>query len=419
MKRTIGYFVAYLLVFGNSVMGTTPAAAESAADFFKGKTITYIVASGPNRSTDIYGRLAAKYMQKYIPGSKFVVVNVPSPRQVSGANRIYAAKPDGLTIGIFTPRVVYEQLLGRKEVKFDLGKMTFIGKGQSDPLVFLAGVDSKYRTFDDLRRARQPIKVGVMEAGTNNHIDAVLTSTLLRLDVEIIPDYGTPAAAKEAIQRGEVDVVVDKRRYWEPVVADGIVRYLLQMGDSDDGRYNLKGIPLLEDLLSEKDRSMAALVRLPMELKRLTAGPPGIPADRAAVLVDAYRKAMADPDLLAEFEALRKIPDFQFGDNLRQRVEAALNQSPEKVAKVAAVFNAKMSLKTVKSRLLTVKDKGRYFTVEDSSGKVVKVEVGGSRTKITIDGNAAERAQLAEGLDCTVIYITGGRQKATSLDCKS
>lgn len=92
MKRTIGYFVGSLLVFGNAVMGTTPAAAESAADFFKGKTITYIVASGPNRSTDIYGRLAAKYMQNYIPGSKFVVENVPSPRQVSGANRIYAAK---------------------------------------------------------------------------------------------------------------------------------------------------------------------------------------------------------------------------------------------------------------------------------------------------------------------------------------
>ena len=419
MKRTIGYFVGSLLVFGNAVMGTTPAAAESAADFFKGKTITYIVASGPNRSTDIYGRLAAKYMQKYIPGSKFVVVNVPSPRQVSGANRIYAAKPDGLTIGIFTPRVVYEQLLGRKEVKFDLGKMTFIGKGQSDPLVFLAGVDSKYRTFDDLRRARQPIKVGVMEAGTNNHIDAVLTSTLLRLDVEIIPNYGTPAEAKEAIQRGEVDVVVDKRRYWEPVVADGIVRYLLQMGDSDDGRYNLKGIPLLEDLLSEKDRSMAALVRLPMELKRLTAGPPGIPADRAAVLVDAYRKAMADPDLLAEFKALHKFPDFQFGDNLRKRVAAALNQSPEKVAMVATVFNFKDPVATVKTRLLTVGPKGKVITFNDSSGKLTKSLVGGSRTPVTIDGHAVDRKKLAEGMDCTITYAAGARHKARSLDCRS
>ena len=418
MKRTFWYFVASLLVFGNAVMGITPAAAESAADFFKGKTITYIISGGAQGSTNTYGRLAAKYMEKYIPGSKFVVEKVPGARHVAGANRIYAAKPDGLTIGTFTPRVVYEQILGRKEVKLDLRKMTFIGKGQSDPLVFLAGADSKYRSFDDLKRAREPVKVGVTYAGSNNYNDAVLTSNLLGLNVEIIPNY-TLKTAKEAIRRGEIDVTVDKRRYWESFVADGFGRYLLQMGDSDDGRYSLEGVPVLEDLVSEEDRSLVALIRLPLELKRLNAGPPGIPADRAAVLVDAYRKAMADPDLLAEFEALRKIPDFQFGDNLRQRVEAALNQSPAKVAKVAAVFNAKMSLKTVKSRLLTVKDKGRYFTVEDSSGKVVKLEVGGSRTKITIDGNAAERAQLAEGLDCTVIYITGGRQKATSLDCKS
>ena len=249
--------------------------------------------------------------------------------------------------------MVYEQILGRENVKFDLGKMTFIGKGQSDPLVFLAGADSNYRSFDDLKRARERVKVGVMDVGTNNYIDAVLTANLLQLNVEIIPNY-TLKQAKEAIKRGEIDVTVDKRRYWESFVADGFGRYLLQMGDSDDGRYNLEGVPVLEDLLSEEDRSLAALIRLPLELKRLSAGPPGIPADRAAVLVDAYRKAMADPDLVAEFEALRKRPDFEFGDNVRQRVEAALNQSPEKVAKVAAVFNAKMPLKTVKSRLITL-----------------------------------------------------------------
>ncbi|MCZ6465851.1 MAG: tripartite tricarboxylate transporter substrate-binding protein [Alphaproteobacteria bacterium] len=400
-------------------MGTTPAAAESAADFFKGKTITDIVASGPNRSTDIYGRLAAKYMQKYIPGSKFVVENVPSPRQVSGANRIYAAKPGGLTIGIFTPRVVYEQFLGRMEVRFDLGKMTFIGKGQSDPLVFRAGADSKYRSFDDLRRARQPIKVGVMEAGTSNHIDAVLTSTVLRLDVEIIPDYGTPAAAKAGIERGEIDATVDKRRYWESFVVGGVGQYLFQMGVTDNRRYNLEGIPLLGDLVSEEDRSLVALIRLPMELKRLTAGPPGIPADRAAVLVDAYRKAMADPNLLAEFGALRKFADFQFGDNLRQRVVAALNQSPEKVAMVTTVYNFENPLATVKTRLLTIRPavggKGKVITFNDSNGKLTKSLVGGTRTTITIDGHAAERFLLAEGMDCTITYETAGRHKASEV----
>jgi len=296
--------------------------------------------------------------------------------------------------------------------------MTFIGKGQSDPLVFLAGADSKYRSFDDLKRAQEPVKVGVTYAGSNNYNDAVLTSNLLRLNVEIIPNY-TLKTAKEAIRRGEIDVTVDKRRYWESFVADGFGRYLLQMGDSDDRRYNMEGIPLLEDLVSEEDQSLVALIRLPLELKRLTAAPPGVPADRAAVLVDAYRKAMADPDLLAEFGALRKFADFQFGDNLRQRVVAALNQSPEKVAMVTTVYNFENPLATVKTRLLTIRPavggKGKVITFNDSNGKLTKSLGGGTRTTITIDGHAAERFLLAEGMDCTITYETAGRHKASEV----
>ena len=418
MKRTIGYFVGSLLVFGNAVMGTTPAAAESAADFFKGKTITYIISDGARGSTDTYGRLAAKYMEKHIPGSKIIVKNFPSPRKIAGTNRIYAAKPDGLTLGIFTPRVIYEQLLGDEEVKFDLGKMTFIGKGQSDPLVFMVGADSKYRSFDDLKRAREPVKVGVLEVGSNNYNDAMMIVGLLRLNVEIIPNY-TFKQAKEAIKSGEIEATVDKRRYWESFVAGGFGRYLLQVGDSDDRRYNLEGIPRLEDLLSEEDRSMAALIRAPLELKRISAAPPGVPADRAAVLVDAYRKAMADPALLAEFEKLRKRPDPLFGDDVRKRVAAALNQSPKKVAMVATVFNIQDPVAKVKTKLLTVDAKGKVITFNDSNGKLMKSLVGGTRTSITIDGRAAERNLLAKGMDCTITYAAGARHKAKALDCRS
>ncbi len=128
---------------------------------------------------------------------------------------------------------------------------------------------------------------------------------------------------------------------------------------------------------------------------------------------------MADPDLLAEFEALHKFPDFQFGDNLRQRVVAALNQSPEKVAMVAAVFNFKDPVTTVKTKLLTVGPKGKVITFNDSSGKLTKSLVGGSRTPVTIDGHAVDRKKLAKGMDCTILYAAGARHKARSLDCRS
>ncbi len=417
MKRTIGYFVAALLVFGNAVMSATPAAAESAADFFKGKTITYIVSGGAD-GNDFYGRMDAKYMEKYIPGSKIIVKNLRSAHKIAGTNRIYAAKPDGLTLGTFTSRVIYAQLLGDEEVKFDLGKMTFIGKGQSDPLVFMVGADSKYRSVDDLKRAREPVKVGVLEVSTVTYINAVLAAKLLQFNVEIIPNY-TTEQAREAIKSGEIEATVDKRRHWEPFVADGLGRYLLQIGDSDDGRYNLEGIPRLEDLVSEEDRSLVALIRAPVELKRIVAAPPGVPADRAAVLVDAYKKAMADPALLAEFEKLSKHPDPLFGDDVRKRVAAALNQSPEKAAMAATVFNIQGPVAKVKTKLLAVDDKGKVITFNDSNGKLTKSLVGGTRTNILIDGRAANRILLAKGMNCTITYAAGARHKAKALDCRS
>ena len=96
MSRIILAGVAFLLVGARAA-----AAAESAQDFYKGKTISYIVATSPGGGYDTYGRLVARYMNKYLPGSKIIIRNLPGAGHVIGANTIYASKPDGLTIGTF------------------------------------------------------------------------------------------------------------------------------------------------------------------------------------------------------------------------------------------------------------------------------------------------------------------------------
>ena len=111
---------------------TLPSSAQQGADFYKGKTVTYIVATAPGGGYDTYGRLVAEYMQKYLPGSTFVVRNMPGAGHVIGANAIYASRPDGLTIGTFNTGHIYNQLIGLEGVKFDLNKMFWIGKAGAD-----------------------------------------------------------------------------------------------------------------------------------------------------------------------------------------------------------------------------------------------------------------------------------------------
>src|SRR5258706_4004118 len=82
--------IAAALIAGS--MAASTAAAQTGVDFFKGKTVTYIVATAPGGGFDLYGRLVSEYMQKYLPGSTFVVKNVAGAGHLIGANTIYASR---------------------------------------------------------------------------------------------------------------------------------------------------------------------------------------------------------------------------------------------------------------------------------------------------------------------------------------
>src|SRR3954452_11676694 len=147
-------------IAGAAIVGTgiaaTAASAQTGADFYKGQTVTYIVATAPGGGYDLYGRLVAEYMQKYLPGSTFVVKNVPGAGHLVGTNTIYASKPDGLTIGTFNTGLIYNQLIGLDGVKFDLTKMSWIGKATSEPRVIVIAEQSPIKTFAQLREQKQP-----------------------------------------------------------------------------------------------------------------------------------------------------------------------------------------------------------------------------------------------------------------------
>ena len=52
----------------------TPAAAQSPAEFYKGKTITIMLGHPPGGSYDLYARLAADHMKRFIPGNPNIIV---------------------------------------------------------------------------------------------------------------------------------------------------------------------------------------------------------------------------------------------------------------------------------------------------------------------------------------------------------
>ncbi|MDB5543841.1 MAG: Tripartite tricarboxylate transporter family receptor [Hyphomicrobiales bacterium] len=306
-------------------LGTTAGAAlaDDAVDFYKGKTVNYIVATAPGGGYDSYGRLVAEYMQRNLPGSTFVVKNMPGAGHIIGTNAIYASKADGLTIGTFNTGLIYNQIINANGVKFDLSKMSWIGKAASDPRVIVIAAQSPIKSFADLVAQKSPVNFATAGLGSASYVETVMLTNSLKLPVKNLTGYnGTDDQL--AMRRGEVVGSIASRSSYSTFVENGYGRFIAQIGGAD------KDLPQLSALV--KDPGALALINLVQsqgDISRLTAGPPGIPADRLGALIGAYRKALEDKDLQARAEKLERPVEPAYGEDVAKAIAKALDQSDE------------------------------------------------------------------------------------------
>jgi tripartite-type tricarboxylate transporter receptor subunit TctC len=321
-KFTLGPVVAGLLLG----IAASPAFADSGIDFYKGKTVNYIVATGPGGGFDSYGRLVAQFMQKYLPGSTFVVQNMPGAGHMLGANYIAGSQADGLTIGTFNTGLVYSQLAGVSGARFDLGKMSWIGKAASDPRAIIVSKDSGITDIKSFMTATSKVKFAAAGVGSGSYVETLMLAQAAGLPVEIVSGYNGNED-ELAMMRGEIQGVVAFRSSYEDFVKDGRGKFIAQIGGS------VTDLPQLGDLTtSEQAKQVIALIASQGTIARLTVGPEGIPDDRLAALRDAYKQALADPEFTSKANAMGLPVDAMVGDDVSTAIKAALNQSPETVA---------------------------------------------------------------------------------------
>src|SRR5689334_11889305 len=104
-----------------AMAGAAPASAEDAmADFYRGKTLTLVIGTGPGGAYDIHGRLLARHLPQHIPGApKLVVQNIPGAGSIQAANYLFNVAPqDGTVLGNILNTVPIVQLLGLVKTQF-------------------------------------------------------------------------------------------------------------------------------------------------------------------------------------------------------------------------------------------------------------------------------------------------------------
>jgi tripartite-type tricarboxylate transporter receptor subunit TctC len=346
-------FSILIVALGVSLTGvqfwTVPSANAQAQPFYQNKTIRIVVGFTPGGFYDRWARLLARTMPKYIPGNpEMIVQNMPGASSVIAANHVYnVGRPDGLTVGMPINSLYLDQLVGRKEVQFDVRKFEWIGTQEKSGSMLYIRADSPYKTIDDVVKSKETPKCGATGTASTGYILPKVLEEVFGARFAIVLGYPGGSEIDLAVQKGEVvcrgsDIPSHFGR--EPFITwhkEGFDRHLVQDSKKRDPR--LAEAPTVWELMDqyktpEASRRVAEVILTAVEFGRPMMATPGTPGDRVKILRDAYAKAMADPGLIEEANKGKMDMELTRGEVLQKLVKEVIEQPPEVITRVKKVL---------------------------------------------------------------------------------
>ena len=193
MKRTV-LLVVCCMMMGFLLTSNCPA-AEDAAAFYKGKTITVFVPSAPGGTFDLLSRIIAPYLEKYT-GAQTVLQNSVNIR---AQNMLVRAKPDGLSVVLsgHGPKEITAQLFKAEGVSFDWTKFVLLGRLPSSSTAFVVDKKLGWKKPADLQGK------AFFAAASSPFFEPLFAEALGWDKMSVIPGM-TGADKTLAMRRGEV-----------------------------------------------------------------------------------------------------------------------------------------------------------------------------------------------------------------------
>lgn len=341
-------FLAALTLYPFNPLTLKPAFAQ--APFYQGKTINIIVGTKAGDVYDLYPRLLAEFLPKYIPGAPNIIIqNMPGVASLIAANHVYTvAKPDGLTLGAIYPALYFDQLQKRPEAKFDWAKFGWIGSTVRSHHLLYMRADTPYKSMEDVRKASTAPKCGATGTASTGYFMPKLFEETLGTKFDIVSGYQAGQDIDLAVERGEVQCrafTITAYFAREPFITwrkKNFVRVLVQTGKKHDER--LSGdVPTLYELMDryktpEAARRLVTVILASSDVGRPIVAPPGVPADRLKILRSAFDKAIQDKELLKEAQRRNLEIDPTGAEELEALAKEVIAQPPEVVQRMKKVM---------------------------------------------------------------------------------
>jgi tripartite-type tricarboxylate transporter receptor subunit TctC len=311
-----------------------PALAQ---DYYKDKTIRFIVGQAVGGGYDTYTRTIARYMGKYIPGGPTTIVdNVTGAGSLVAANYLYNnAKPDGLTIGNWNSALVFNQAMGDVNVKFDARKFGWIGApSKSVPVCLIMGFAGP-KTMDEIIKSGKTLRMGGTGPGSHSIDMPLMLNKMLGSKFTVVSGYQGTAQIKIALQRREVDGHCTN---WDSVLAtqkdlldnkgdERMIPFILHASVSEP---EAKGVALVSEAIKDEVNLRAYRVYMAqMEYSRPFTVAPNTAKERLEILRRAFKATLADSDFLAQASKLKLDITHVSGEESEKWVSEVLSISPK------------------------------------------------------------------------------------------
>ena len=273
------------------IAAAPPALAQ---DFYRGKTINFIIGYGPGGGVDSASRLIVRHLSRFIPGKPDI-----TPQNMEGAGGVIAgnhlgrrATADGLTIGLPGRSWFVEGMVKSPGVIFEPIKFSYIGStGVNNTLLYMRG-DLNIATPEALKAYPQKIPAAGIGAGTST---VTIPNMLAEYGYPLrtVLGYNSSARALMALEQGEVGAYFtpeDSFSKRPDLVEKRVVVPILQ------SKRMVAGMPVLADLVPAKDQAVLSLFTAYDDTGLMVVGPPGVPTDRLEILRKAFIEMRNDAD---------------------------------------------------------------------------------------------------------------------------
>ena len=301
---------------------------------FQGKTVTMFVGSSPGGGTDASGRVIARFLGSYLPGSPTVVIqNMPGANGITATNHfVQRTQPDGLTVLMGSQSILDPVIYRNVQTQFDTTAIRMVGGiGRGGSLLFISKA-AEPRLYD---HTASPVVIGTIGPVPRAGIQpAVWGIEYLGWNAKWVAGYPGTSQLLIAFDRGEVDLSSTANIFLiEDRLKSGGTKVLFQTGSKDGGKAAGRGdfgdVPNFLDLMQGKisdplaQKAFAYWVAV-SSLDKWLGLAPSTSDEIVEIYRTAFRKFSVDPEFV------------ELGDKISEGFAPAEGSAVEAAAKTLA-----------------------------------------------------------------------------------